>query len=183
MQTTLPLERVNDEVFIASEETVCLDTRAVAFVRECAARNLRGRARICAHKKATDTLHEMLIAITSASYVRPHRHLSKSESFHLVEGAADVVIFGEDGGIQRVVELGPDRNFFYRLDTPRYHTLVVNSPVVVIHEVTNGPFDPSRSDVAAFAPSEGDPAAAAYVQSLKLQIQRWKDAAAPPGSE
>ncbi len=171
----LPLNKINDEVFIATDEIVRLDARAVNFIRECAMLAPRGRARICTHKKPTDTLHEMLIGIRSDSYIRPHRHLTKVESFHLVEGAADIVILTDDGGISDVIELGPERNFYYRLDTPKYHTLLIHTPVLVIHEITNGPFDPALSDVAAFSPAEGDSTASDYIGRLKLRVRTWKE--------
>lgn len=176
METTLPLKKINDEVFVATDDIVRIDARAVEFIRACAMRNRRGRARICAHKQPTDTLHEMLIGIRADSYIRPHRHHGKVESFHLVEGAADVVILDDAGGIDDVIELGAERNFYYRLDTPKYHTLLVNTPVLVIHEITNGPFDPAQSDHAAFAPAEGEAAAAGYIDNLRLSVAHWKKA-------
>tara|TARA_B100000315_G_scaffold241903_1_gene263256 strand:+ start:572 stop:1138 length:567 start_codon:yes stop_codon:yes gene_type:complete len=170
----LPLKKVNDEIFIASDEIVCLDSRAVRLVRECAIKNSRGRARICMHKKSTDTLHEMLIGMKADSYIRPHRHKDKIESFHLVEGAADIVILKDNGEVLNVIELSCDKHFYYRLDTPQYHTLLINSPVLVIHEVTNGPFDPAESDFASFSPLEADHMAIEYIAKLRLSVQMWK---------
>ena len=171
----LPLNKINDEVFIASDEIVHFGSREVDFIRECALQNQRGRARICAHKEPTDSLHEMLIGIRSDSYIRPHRHEKKIESFHLVEGSADIVILNDDGDISDVIELGPDRSFYYRLDIPRYHTLLINSPVLVIHEITNGPFDPTQSDFASFSPPEGASAAIDYIEQMRLQVKSWKN--------
>jgi cupin fold WbuC family metalloprotein len=170
----LPLNKINDEIYIASDEIVRLGSREVDFIKKCATQNSRGRARICAHKAATDTLHEMLIGIRSDSYIRPHRHDQKIESFHLVDGIADIAVLNDDGGIADVVELGPSLNFYYRLDIPKYHTLLIHSPVLVIHEITNGPFDPTQSDFASFSPPENDPTASDYIAQLKLQVKAWK---------
>lgn len=172
---TLPLEKINDEVFYATGEIVRLDARAVDFVRAQATRNARGRARICTHRNADEPLHEMLIAVASSSYIRPHRHHGKSESFHLVDGEADVVVLNDDGEIEDVVELGPAGNFYYRLDAPRYHTLVLHSPVLVIHEITNGPFTPGASDSAPFAPAEGESGADGYMRDLAARVANWKE--------
>ena len=171
---SLPLKKVNDEVYNATEPIIRLDRRAVEFIRECALRNPRGRARICAHRSPGERLHEMLIAITAASYVRPHRHHEKSESFHLVDGEAEVVVLSEDGSVEDVIALGPGANFYYRLDAPRYHTVLPGSSVLVIHETTNGPFDPAQTDWAAFAPAEGTPEAASYTARLRDAISAWK---------
>ena len=120
-------------------------------------------------------LHEMLIALLSDSYIRPHRHHQKIESFHLIDGSVDVVIFNDDGSIADVVELSLDGSFYYRLDSPRYHTLLIKSPVLVIHEITNGPFDSSMSDFASFSPAEGDSTQSEYTDRLKLQVRTWKE--------
>ncbi len=173
---TIPLHRINDEVFIASDKIVRFDAGAIEFIREHAIRTPRGRARICAHKTSMDTLHEMLIAMTPASYIRPHRHLGKVESFHLIDGAVDIAILGDGGELEDVIELAPGRNFYYRLELPRFHTLLINSPVLVIHETTNGPFDPAQSDVAAFSPSEGNTdAIVRYMDQLRMRVEAWKN--------
>jgi len=171
----LSLKKIHDEVYTATEGIIRFDRRAIEFTRECALRNPRGRARICAHRSADENLHEMLIAITAESYVRPHRHHGKSESFHLVEGEADVVILSEQGSVEDVIALGPGANFFYRLDAPRYHTVLPRSPVLVIHETTNGPFDPAQTDWAAFAPAEGTPDAVDYAARLRDAVIAWKN--------
>lgn len=171
---SLHLTKINDEVYVAADEIVRLDRQAVEFIRDCALRNPRGRARICAHKDSSDNLHEMLIGIAPGSYVRPHRHHGKVESFHLIEGSADIVILSEQGGVEDVIELAPNANFYYRLDSPRYHTLLISSPVLVIHEITNGPFDPAQTDWAAFSPVEGSAESASYTSQLRQKVSGWK---------
>ena len=169
------LRKINDEVYVATEDIVQLDRHAIALVREAALSNRRGRARICTHKDATDYLHEMLIGISFGSYVRPHRHHGKIESFHLVDGSADIVLLSERGEIEKVVELAPNSNFYYRLDTPRYHTVLVQSPVLLIHETTNGPFNPDLTDCAPFSPAEGTSESEAYMTKLRQLVGDWKE--------
>lgn len=151
------LQKVNDEVFIAADPIVCLGDEEIAFLKRQAALNPRRRARICAHKSNDDALHEMLIAISAASYIHPHRHVGKSESFHIVEGEVDVAVFDEAGAIVEVIEMGPlgsGRRFYYRLSESRFHTLLIRSEFLLVHEVTNGPFDRDRTVYAPFAPPE-----------------------------
>jgi len=166
----LPLHKINDEVFIATESIVQLDYKFIQFVKEMAICNSKGRARICTHKTNEDNLHEMIIAIRSDSYVRPHRHPHKIESFHLIEGRADVVIFDDQGSIEKVVKLGSEHAFYYRLDTPRFHTLIVHSPVLVIHEITNGPFDNKASEFAEFSVESENVDCQDYLSILKRQV-------------
>ena len=56
-----------------------------------------------------------------------------------------------------VIELGDrnsGRNFFYRLSESRFHLPLSRTDMMVIHEVTNGPFDRERTIFAPFAPAE-----------------------------
>ncbi len=149
---SLEVTKFNDEVLIATEPIVRVGAEDIRVLKERALKNPRRRIRICAHKDTADRLHEMLIIHTSDTYVRPHKHLGKSESFHVIEGTVDVVLFDETGGVTEVIRMGDyasGRRFYYRIDQPIYHTLLITSPVLVFHEVTNGPF---RREETAFAP-------------------------------
>ncbi len=169
--STVSLQTINEEVFLATGPIVRLGIHAVEWIKGKALHNRRGRARICAHPNNLDPLHEMLIAIRSDSYIQPHRHLNKTESFHLIEGEGDVVIFDDMGAIADVVQLRKDRHFYYRLNTSQYHTLLIRTPLLVIHEVTNGPFDPLSSDFAPFAPAETSPLVPEYMNQLKQRVE------------
>ena len=151
------LNRVNDEVFVAMDEPVRIGPEEIGFLKTQASRSARQRARICAHKSSAHPLHEMVIAITAKSYIHPHRHLGRPESFHVIEGAVDVVLFDEQGSVLDVVELGAPgsgRQFFYRLDADTYHTLVLKTDFLVVHETTSGPFRKEGTQLAPWAPDE-----------------------------
>jgi cupin fold WbuC family metalloprotein len=176
----MKLRKVNDEVFVAEAQIVRAGKPQVDFLKRQAARNARGRARICAHRSNDDALHEMLIAISSNSYIHPHRHVRKTESFHIVEGAVDVVMFDDTGSITDVVELGDvstGRNFYYRLSDSVFHTLVIHGEFLVVHEVTNGPFFKEETILAPFAPGEERPdAVSAYSAGVARAAAAWRNA-------
>ena len=171
------LRKASDEVYIALDTVVRMGAEEVAFVKDQARRSPRKRARICAHRTNDDKLHEMLIAISADSYIRPHRHFGKSESFHIVEGEVDVAVFDDAGALTDVIELGAPgsgRAFFYRLSESAFHTLLIRSDLLVMHEVTNGPFDPKQSSAAPFAPAEDQPAEARqYLQRVRDQVAQF----------
>lgn len=174
------LRKVNDEVFIALDPIVKLGGEEIAFLKQAAAASPRRRARICAHKTNDDPLHEMLIVISAASYIRPHRHLGKSESFHIVEGEVDVAVFDDGGRLVDVVELGAagsGRRFYYRLSESAFHTLLIRTDHLVVHEVTNGPFAPERTLLAPFAPAEDrQDEARAYMARVAEQLAQFRRA-------
>lgn len=173
----IELERINDEVFVVQEPIVFFGEEEIAFVKQQAMQSTLRRARICAHKSNDDTLHEMLIAIMADSYIRPHKHLAKSESFHIVEGIVDVVIFDDSGVIAKVITLGSPgsgRNFYYRLSDCRFHTLMIRSEILVVHEATNGPFDKAQTEFFPFAPSEENGQIVRdYMENLSLEVEKF----------
>src|SRR5262245_47958528 len=161
------------EVLVASGGVVQVTAADLGAITERAIRSPRKRARLCAHPDAADPLHEMLICLAHSTYVRPHRHAGKSESFHVIEGELDVVVFEESGGIREVIPMGSYESgkvFFYRLAEPLFHTVVVNTPHALIHETTNGPFDLAGTEFAPWAPQESDPAAGVFAAHLRRAI-------------
>lgn len=121
-----------------------------------------GRARLCLHHGVEDPLHEMIIAFVADSYIPPHRHLGRTESFHLLQGTVVVVLFNDAGEITQRIRLSAEsvqEPRVYRLQKTVWHTVVVLSQTAVLHEVTSGPFNPTSTETAPWAPRPDDPAA------------------------
>ena len=117
------------------------------------------RARFCLHHSHDDKVQEMVIAFCRESYVRPHRHIDKSESFHVIEGELLVVFFDDRGRVIRRIKMGTPGSgytFLYRLSRDLWHTVVPLSEFVIIHETAAGPFVKEEADVAAWSPHESD---------------------------
>ena len=164
------IKRINDEVFVAEDQIVQVDRSQLETLKAQAARNPRRRARICAHKDVQDKLHEMLIVMARGTYVRPHKHLHKPESFHVIEGTATVIFFDEAGKGAEIIRIGEPksgRTFYFRNDDPRYHTQIVTSDFLVFHETTKGPFDRADTVFAPWSPEENDVVAVkAFMEKL-----------------
>lgn len=144
-------------VYIAPGPIATIGRTELDYLRMELANNARGRVRINLHPDNADTLHEMFIAIRPDSYIRPHKHLEKSEAFHIVYGEVDVVLFDDDGDIAQIVPLaaGSTSNaFYYRMSRPFFHTLMIKSDLLLVHEITNGPFTGDSTMYAEFAPAE-----------------------------
>jgi cupin fold WbuC family metalloprotein len=162
------------EVRYATDAIVLVDAADVARLKKEAGENARRRIRLCAHESVDSPLHEMLIVHTMDTYIRPHKHVGKSESFHVVEGEVDVVVFDEDGGIADVIPMGTfasGRPFFYRIAEPLFHTLLIRSGVLVFHETTGGPFRRADTVFAPWAPEDGDvPAVHRFLADLEARL-------------
>lgn len=165
------------EVYIADEPIATVSREEVEFLKGCVSETAKRRVRLCAHRASDNLLHEMIIVLASDTYIHPHRHTGKSESFHVIEGTVDVVVFDEAGTITEVLQLGDlasGRRFFYRLESPEFHTLVIRSDLLIVHETTNGPFTQRDAIFAPWAPADTDLAAAQeYMQNLKLKTDRY----------
>lgn len=154
----LAIRKLSDEVFVADDPIVRIGGEHLAFLKQQAAKSARRRARICAHRQPDDAVHEMVIVLCADSYVHPHKHMKKTESFHIIEGRLDVAVFDDYGAVVDVIELGDPstgKPFFYRLADSLFHTLLIQSEFLVMHEVTNGPFIENEALLAPFAPPEG----------------------------
>lgn len=145
------LKEINQEVFYTENSITKVDSSVIDFLKVKAGENPRKRARLCSHLTTDDALHEMIIVHAKDAYVRPHKHIGKSESFHVIEGELKVLIFDQAGKVIETIEMGDllsGKTFYYRLSEPLFHTVVPLSDFVVFHEVTKGPF---RSEDCVFA--------------------------------
>ncbi len=165
-------KELNKEVWHASEDLITVSSVDMATLKQKVLQNERKRIRLCCHKDINDGLHEMLIIHTKGAYVRPHKHLNKSESLHVIEGIVDVVLLDEQGEIAEVIAMGDyvsGRKFYQRIDTPRFHTFIIHSEFLVFHETTKGPFQKSDTVFAPWAPKEND---AAAIQAYKKHLMK-----------
>lgn len=155
----LRMIRQAEEVFVADEPIVSVGRAEIDFLKSVVPSTTRKRVRLCAHTSAENSLHEMFVVYTNCTYVRPNLHLGKDESLHILEGEADFFFFDEHGEIVEIIHLGDastGRQVYCRVPAHAYHTIVMNSPMLVIHEVTPGPFVRSDTVWAEWAPQEND---------------------------
>lgn len=170
----MALVRKSPEVFLAEGPISTVGRSEIDALKAAVKESAKRRARINTHPDGGDALHEMIIAIDRTSYIRPHKHPAKSEAFHIIEGEVDVVVFKDNGEIDRIVPLGAPgsgRSFYYRMSKPFFHTLVIRSDVLIVHEITNGPFRPQGTIFADFAPDDSEPQMAeAYQADLARRV-------------
>ena len=125
------------------------------------------------HSGPADNPHRFLNVLLSGTYIRPHRHANppKSETFVVLEGSAEVILFDDSGNItgrHRLGEDSPDGRL-WGVDIPAgiWHTVLPRTPRAVCFEVKPGPWEASNDkEFADWAPAENDPAAAEYARTL-----------------
>lgn len=153
------MKEISEEILYAEGDIVTLDSQAIEFLKGKAKKNKRRRVRLCMHKNTDALVHEMIIVHSSGAYIEPHKHINKSESFHVIEGLVDIYFFDENGKAIKMIPMGDQSSgkvFYHRISESIYHTLIVKSDVVVFHETTKGPFNRPDTIWAPWAPAEGD---------------------------
>jgi cupin fold WbuC family metalloprotein len=126
------------------------------------------------HAGMADNPHRLLNVLLRETYVRPHRHSDppKAESFLVLEGVADVILFDDDGDVKARYRLGEEsaegRLWGVDIAPGVWHTILPRSARVICFEVKPGPWIPATDkEFASWAPAENDPGAAMYRDALR----------------
>ena len=136
-----------------------LDDSMIELLKQVACSVSRRRARFCAHPSPDADQHDMLIVSHCETYVAPHRHLDKSETLLVLEGLVNVMLFDEQGGLEKVIKMGPASSgwpFFYRMPPHQFHSMSIESELLVFLESTKGPFRLDYREHAVWAPDPDD---------------------------
>jgi cupin fold WbuC family metalloprotein len=163
------------EVFRQCDPIVEIGPDWLSRLKAAAIASPLGRSRVCVHLDDSSAVQEMILAVRQDVLFRPHRHLNKTESFHMIEGALDIVVFDEGGrpigGVQ-LAATGNGKSFYYRLNEAHYHAILPRTPVVIFHETTTGPFLMNETQFADWAPQESS--------ELRLFLEDAMEAVAAP---
>ena len=150
-----------------------IDTDLFRELVERARNSPRRRTNHNVHGSMEENPHRFLNVMLRGTYITPHRHLDppKPEGFLILSGKVVLFLFDDSGKVSGTYILGGDRP---GIDIPAgvWHTMAVLSPEAVCYEVKPGPYSAANDkDFAPWAPREGDPAAAAYLERLVASLE------------
>jgi cupin fold WbuC family metalloprotein len=155
-------------VYYAAEPVV-VSAATIAFLKERAAANPRRRSALCTHPSSAAAQHDMLMVQHRSCYGRPHRHIGRSEAFHVIEGEVVLAIHDAAGAVIDAVRMSSPASglpFYYRIPAETIHGSLIRSEWLVLHETTLGPFDRRTTAFPDWAPDGSEPeATAAFVRS------------------
>jgi len=149
-----------------------LDAESLRALCAEAATSPRRRAHALWHADHGDPVQRLVMALQPGTYVRPHRHADphKWEALLALRGRVALVTFDDGGRVTARMELSAAAGSqVVELPPATWHTLVALERDSVLFEFKQGPFAPQ--EFAAWAPAEGDAAAAA--------AEAWLRSAAP----
>lgn len=121
-----------------------------------------------------EPVQRMINALHPGTYVTPHKHENpdKVELIAMLAGKAALVHYSETGDVQDIFIMdadGPVRG----VDIPArtYHNFVALTPCAVL-EIIQGPYHAeTHKKFAPWAPLEGTPETAAYLERLEALIR------------
>jgi len=149
-----------------------------------AAASPRRRAHHNIHAGNADLVQRFLVTVSRDSYIRPHRHLARSELALVVRGGFDVLTFDDEGAVTERYAVGEGTSTI-GFETPQgtWHTLIARADGSTFLEVKEGPYDPATaSQFAPWAPPEGDAAAPAFLERLRVAREQPRATLERPGA-
>lgn len=130
------------------ESILTIDLKVLLELKKAAKQSPDRRARLCLHEYPEQSVNEMLLVMCKDSYIKPHRHPpGKHESYYIIEGEMDVLLFDDMGNVIKKIEMGmpgSDKIFMYRLSKNIWHQPVAKTEFVAYCEIFKGPFNKER---------------------------------------
>lgn len=146
--------------FFHNEKIFVVGNGMLDFLKNAMRQDKSDRARLCLHRSRQDRVQEMIIAISKNTYIRPHKHPTRTESFQVIEGRIQMTFFNDRGEIIKKVKMAQAGNnlpFVCRVSPNIWHMTLPISEYAIFYEVLEGPFTDSTSKQAPWAPKETQP--------------------------
>lgn len=137
----------------------------------------RGRIVLPVHRTATEGVQRMFNFIQRGSYARPHHHpaVENIETVVCIQGVVGFLTFEADGRIATAhrLQAGDAASCMVDIEPAVWHTVVPIGEDNVILEIKRGPYNAATDkNFAEWAPKEGEPSSAAYLDSLVSAVLR-----------
>jgi cupin fold WbuC family metalloprotein len=129
----------------------------------------RKRAHHNIHTSSSDVVQRFFVAADRDTYIRPHRHHTKSELALVLRGRFEIVTFDEEGRVTARYGVGEDTpGIAYEAPRAIWHTLLACTDGATFLEIKEGPYDPATAaSFAPWAPPEGDAAVPRFLEWIR----------------
>ena len=152
------LRKKNDRVFYATATPAALDAQSIILMKELAQYKGLAMFRICLHQDDAEGIHEMLMVHTRPMLVGPLKQNKSSLSYHMLDGAAEILLHDDAGVAVRQIRLDSSDSSCassVRLRANVFRSMQTLSPYALFLEVASGPFE--DNDTIWLKHSEGTP--------------------------
>jgi cupin fold WbuC family metalloprotein len=124
------------------------------------------------HPELSDPVQRLLNALEPWTYIRPHKHTTKEESFVLLRGTILAVSFNDDGTIRDNAILSASTGILgIEFEENTFHMLTSLETGSAVFEIKEGPFVPhTEGSSASWAPKEGTPEAKEFLAKVFREL-------------
>lgn len=124
------------------------------------------------HTSLDAPIHRLLNALEPGTYLPPHRHADKEETYLVLRGSLLAFFYDDLGNVTEKVNLNPSAGV-YGLEIPSgtWHSIIALESGTVIFEIKSGPYQPlPLEDIASWAPAPSDLEGAAIYMKRMLEV-------------
>jgi cupin fold WbuC family metalloprotein len=145
-----------------------INSQLIESVIEQARTSPRRRMNYNFHPELSDPVQRLLNALEPWTYIRPHKHTTKEESFVLLRGTILAVVFNDDGTIRDHAVLSQKTGILgIEFEENSFHMLTSLETGSAVFEIKEGPFVPhTEGSSAPWAPKEGPPEAKGFLEKV-----------------
>jgi cupin fold WbuC family metalloprotein len=124
------------------------------------------------HPQLNDPVQRLLNALEPWTYIRPHKHTTKEESFVLLRGTILAVVFNDDGTIRDHAILSQSTGILgVEFEENSFHMLTSLETGSAVYEIKEGPFVPhTEGSSAPWAPKEGIPESKEFLAKVFKEL-------------
>ncbi len=125
------------------------------------------------HPELSDPVQRLLNALEPWTYIRPHKHRLKEESFVLLRGTVLAVVFNDDGSIREHAVMSISTGILgVEFEENSFHMLTAIETGSVVYEIKEGPFIPHTEGTSApWSPQEGTPEVKEFLENIFKQLE------------
>ena len=137
-------KKAKSKSFFLKKETDYFDKKLLNFLKKYY-KKFKLDVRICLHKNSLSNHHDMIILQQKKGHYKPHKHLKKGETYHIIEGSMFCILFNEKGRITKKCLI--KKNEVFRTPINVFHTMKPKSEYVIYHESKRGPFLKNKDSI------------------------------------
>lgn len=149
-----------------------ITTQLIDGIIEKARTSPRLRMNYNFHSELSDPVQRLLNALEPWTYIRPHKHTTKEESFVLLRGTILAVVFNDDGTIRDHAILSQSTGILgVEFEENSFHMLTSLETGSAVYEIKEGPFVPhTEGSSAPWAPKEGIPESKEFLSGVFAEL-------------
>lgn len=124
------------------------------------------------HASMDAPIHRLLNALEPETYLPPHRHGDKEETYLVLRGSLMAFFYDDAGNVTEKVRLNPlEGKYGLEIPPKTWHSIVVLESGTVIFEIKKGPYQPlPPEDLASWAPQASDKEGAKAFMKRMLEV-------------